>query len=119
MARTPMPEIGIPEWSCPLCTLLNAPEENRCAACDNARPSAHSPQNFQHLKPSTSTTTVPEAQITYRHVAVVSSWKSEKRLNVNRRRGSWRQTELSSSEQRDIKEKTQNSDYAGTSENEK
>ncbi|KAL7993360.1 putative Zinc finger, RanBP2-type [Plasmopara halstedii] len=128
MARTPMPEIGIPEWSCPLCTLLNAPEENRCAACDNARPSAHSPQNFQHLKPSTSTTTVPEAQITYRHVAgvffssvprdhnksSVSSWKSEKRLNVNRRRGSWRQTELSSSEQRDIKEKTQNSDYAGT-----
>ncbi|KUF92497.1 DNA topoisomerase 2 [Phytophthora nicotianae] len=66
MARTRKQEAAIEEWSCPLCTLLNAAAEDRCAACDNARPPVHQLRNSQSTEPSTASATASEVQFVYR-----------------------------------------------------
>lgn len=92
MARRGRPD----EWSCPLCTLINAWRDRRCAACDNERPAtldapasaapAPAPAQAQAAPP-------PALQLVYREAPGVffrsegcgAAWARESRLAVNRR----------------------------------
>ncbi|ETI40822.1 hypothetical protein F443_13874 [Phytophthora nicotianae P1569] len=119
MARTRKQEAAIEEWSCPLCTLLNAAAEDRCAACDNARPPVHQLRNSQSTEPSTASATASEVQFVYRPSAGVffsslprnqsdpgatSAWRQEPRLKVNRRRGNRRQNVVIEAERKPQRE---------------
>ncbi|CAI5715789.1 unnamed protein product [Hyaloperonospora brassicae] len=102
MART---QWRAEDWSCPLCTLLNAAHDDRCAACDNRRPAVHEPRKSERLPSSVAVATVSKAQdqvngpprgvffSSVPHGQDVndygSSWRQEKRLVVNRRCGRW------------------------------
>ncbi|GMF49257.1 unnamed protein product [Phytophthora fragariaefolia] len=105
MARTRQQDAG-EDWSCPLCTLLNSALDDRCQACDNARPPAHLLKKSQPPDPPVAGATASEAQRAYRPVSGVffsrsvgpesdssaaSAWRQEMRLVVNRRRGNWSQ----------------------------
>ncbi|KAG1706869.1 hypothetical protein DVH05_027718 [Phytophthora capsici] len=102
MARTRTKENVAEEWSCPLCTLLNTPKDDRCAACNNARPPVDQLRKAQPSERSTANATTSEVQHIYRPASgvffsslpiiqsdsgAVNTWKQEPRLAVNRQRG--------------------------------
>ncbi|KAG6595930.1 Zinc finger, RanBP2-type [Phytophthora cinnamomi] len=112
MARTRRQEGGT-DWSCPMCTLLNSAEDDRCQACDNARPPSHLLKKSQPPDSPAVAAIASEAQCMYRPASGVffsssarpqgdsstnSSWRQEPRLVVNRRRGVWRQKEAAERE---------------------
>lgn len=114
MARTRQQE-NAENWSCPLCTLLNTSEDDRCAACDNARPPAHQTRKSQLPEASVVVATAPEVQHIFRPTAGVffsslprdkrdsgdtAAWRQEVRLVVNRRRGNWRRNVASDQERK-------------------
>ncbi|UIZ22545.1 hypothetical protein KXD40_004885 [Peronospora effusa] len=99
MARTRQQQDKSEEWSCPLCTLLNVAEDDRCAACDNSRPLVHQPHKSQSLGPPLATATATDVQHVIRPITgvfftslprdhcttdVISDWRQEPRLKVNR-----------------------------------
>ncbi|CAI5714347.1 unnamed protein product [Peronospora farinosa] len=101
MARTRQQHDQSEEWSCPLCTLLNVAEDDHCAACDNSRPLVHHPHKSQSLGPPLATATATDVQHVIRPITgvfftslprdhcttdVISDWRQEPRLKVNRRR---------------------------------
>lgn len=103
MARHGRPD----EWSCPLCTLLNAWRDRHCAACDNERPAALTPEVLAAAEPERPTQEhkppqqpPPQQTFVFREVSGVffssaprspagaERWREEPRLRVNRRRRS-------------------------------
>ncbi|KAG3040402.1 hypothetical protein PC119_g1426 [Phytophthora cactorum] len=115
-------EAAIEEWSCPLCTLLNAAAEDRCAACDNVRPPAHQLRNSQAPESSTGIATASEVQFVYRPSAGVFfsslprnqintdgviAWRQEPRLVVNRRRGIRRKNVVVDAERKSEREQVE------------
>jgi len=103
MARTRTQLTSVEQWSCPLCTLLNAAADDRCMACDNARPPAEKLRKYQPpIAPAGAATTsnvfrhtsgvffssLPQGQV---ESGATTAWRQEPRLVVNRRRGyKWR-----------------------------
>ncbi|OWZ16726.1 hypothetical protein PHMEG_0009436 [Phytophthora megakarya] len=61
MARTQQQD-DAEAWSCPLCTLLNTAEDDKCAACDNVRPPTPELQKSQPSEPSTVVVTASAVQ---------------------------------------------------------
>ncbi|KAE9006223.1 hypothetical protein PR003_g16939 [Phytophthora rubi] len=121
MARTRQQEV-VQDWSCPLCTLLNSADDDRCQACDNARPPAHLLEKSQPPDVPTAAATGSEVQRMYRPVSGVffsasvraqgdsssaAAWRQEPRLVVNRRRGSWRRAEAVERESEQISRRSE------------
>ncbi|KAI9917080.1 hypothetical protein PsorP6_016851 [Peronosclerospora sorghi] len=83
-------------WSCPLCTLLNTADDERCAACDNARPRAYDTQPSRSTEAMTAASSASHVRHTFRPTPGVffasfpseqgggSAWRHEPRLAVNR-----------------------------------
>uniref|UniRef100_M4BJY8 RanBP2-type domain-containing protein n=1 Tax=Hyaloperonospora arabidopsidis (strain Emoy2) TaxID=559515 RepID=M4BJY8_HYAAE len=93
------------DWSCPLCTLLNAAQDARCVACDNERPLVQASQKSEYQQSTVGVATVSTVQDQVNRPArgvffsslpynqglrdTGSLWREELRLCVNRRCGKW------------------------------